>query len=95
VLTHHHHHHHPPPPTTTNNHHQQPPPTTTNHHPHYHNCNCHPGAHTDLMESFFLSETVKYLYLTFSDAAPHLIDYYILSTEGHLLPVVKPEDAGG
>lgn len=43
------------------------------------------GTHIDLMESFFLSETVKYLYLIFSDA-DHLIDYYVLSTEGHLMP---------
>lgn len=44
------------------------------------------GAQTDLMESYFLSETVKYLYLSFVDSAP-LLDYYLLSTEGHLMPV--------
>eukprot|EP00878_Enallax_costatus_P019616 GHUV01020699.1.p1 GENE.GHUV01020699.1~~GHUV01020699.1.p1 ORF type:complete len:1177 (+),score=371.08 GHUV01020699.1:336-3866(+) len=43
------------------------------------------GAHTDLMESYFLSETVKYLYLSFVDSAP-LLDHYLLSTEGHILP---------
>jgi hypothetical protein len=43
------------------------------------------GAHTDLMESYFLSETVKYLYLSFVDSGP-LLDYYVLSTEGHLMP---------
>ncbi len=37
------------------------------------------------MESFFLPETAKYLYLLNSDAAA-LPDYYIFSTEGHLLP---------
>lgn len=37
------------------------------------------------MESYFLSETVKYLYLSFVDSAP-LLDYYVLSTEGHLMP---------
>ena len=37
------------------------------------------------MESFFLPETSKYLYLLNSDAAA-LPDYYIFSTEGHLLP---------
>lgn len=47
---------------------------------------CHPaGEHGDLMESYFLSETAKYLYLMFS-SAPALIDYYVLSTEGHLMP---------
>ncbi|GFR52408.1 hypothetical protein Agub_g14979, partial [Astrephomene gubernaculifera] len=43
------------------------------------------GQQGDLMESYFLSETAKYLYLLFS-SAPALPDYYILSTEGHLLP---------
>lgn len=43
------------------------------------------GSQTDLMESYFLSETMKYLYLTFIDSAP-LLDYYLLSTEGHLMP---------
>ena len=39
------------------------------------------------MESFFLSETVKYLYLLWSDAAA-LPDFYLLSTEGHLMPPI-------
>ncbi len=39
----------------------------------------------DTMESFFLSETLKYLYLTFANATT-LIDHYVLSTEGHLFP---------
>ncbi|KXZ51047.1 hypothetical protein GPECTOR_14g34 [Gonium pectorale] len=46
------------------------------------------GEHGDMMESYFLSETAKYLYLMFSDA-PALIDYYVLSTEGHLLPPIR------
>ena len=37
------------------------------------------------MESFFLSETSKYLYLLQADAAD-LPDHYIFTTEGHLLP---------
>lgn len=45
------------------------------------------------MESFFLSETTKYLYLLHSKATA-LPDYYIFSTEGHLLPVLaSPADA--
>lgn len=45
------------------------------------------------MESFFLSETTKYLYLLHSNATA-LPDYYIFSTEGHLLPVLAfPADA--
>ncbi len=39
------------------------------------------------MESFFLSETTKYLYLLNSNATA-LPDHYIFSTEGHLLPVL-------
>ena len=41
----------------------------------------------DLQESFFLSETLKYLYLIFSDQ-PNFIDYYVLTTEGHIMPVL-------
>ncbi len=43
------------------------------------------------MESFFLSETVKYLYLLFSNASA-VVDYFVLSTEvgrgamGRVLP---------
>lgn len=42
----------------------------------------------DMMESFFLSETLKYLYLLFSDD-PHLLslDKYVLNSEAHPLPI--------
>ncbi|XP_008283380.1 mannosidase, alpha, class 1B, member 1b [Stegastes partitus] len=42
----------------------------------------------DKMESFFLGETLKYLYLLFSDN-PNLIslDQYVFNTEAHPLPV--------
>ncbi|KAM4607313.1 mannosidase, alpha, class 1B, member 1b [Polymixia lowei] len=42
----------------------------------------------DKMESFFLGETLKYLYLLFSDE-PHLInlDQYVFNTEAHPLPI--------
>jgi len=45
------------------------------------------GNHEDRMESFFLSETLKYLYLLFDEDHPlHRADgTYIFSTEGHLL----------
>lgn len=44
----------------------------------------------DKMESFFLAETLKYLYLLFSDD-PNLIslDEYVFNTEGHPLPIDK------
>nr|XP_020454879.1 endoplasmic reticulum mannosyl-oligosaccharide 1,2-alpha-mannosidase-like [Monopterus albus]XP_020454880.1 endoplasmic reticulum mannosyl-oligosaccharide 1,2-alpha-mannosidase-like [Monopterus albus]XP_020454881.1 endoplasmic reticulum mannosyl-oligosaccharide 1,2-alpha-mannosidase-like [Monopterus albus] len=42
----------------------------------------------DKMESFFLGETLKYLYLLFSDD-PNLIslDHYVFNTEAHPLPI--------
>uniref|UniRef100_A0A8C5NC48 alpha-1,2-Mannosidase n=1 Tax=Gouania willdenowi TaxID=441366 RepID=A0A8C5NC48_GOUWI len=42
----------------------------------------------DKMESFFLGETLKYLYLLFSDE-PDLIslDHYVFNTEAHPLPI--------
>ncbi|GFO45639.1 mannosyl-oligosaccharide 1,2-alpha-mannosidase [Plakobranchus ocellatus] len=44
----------------------------------------------DKMESFFLSETLKYLYLLFSDD-PNLmnLDTWVFNTEGHPLPILK------
>ncbi|XP_061590292.1 ER degradation-enhancing alpha-mannosidase-like protein 3 [Cololabis saira] len=47
------------------------------------------GTHEDRMDSFFLAEMFKYLYLLFSEKN-HLsidIDDYIFTTEAHLLPV--------
>ncbi|XP_014366340.2 endoplasmic reticulum mannosyl-oligosaccharide 1,2-alpha-mannosidase [Papilio machaon] len=47
-------------------------------------------AHRDMMESFFLSETLKYLYLLFSEDR-YLIDLnkYVINSEAHPLPVHK------
>ncbi|KAL4218786.1 Endoplasmic reticulum mannosyl-oligosaccharide 1 [Mactra antiquata] len=44
----------------------------------------------DKLESFFLSETLKYLFLLFSDE-PDLIplDKFVINTEGHPLPIYK------
>lgn len=44
----------------------------------------------DRMESFWLSETLKYLYLLFSDdhrIISTLLNHYVFNTEGHPLPV--------
>ena len=42
----------------------------------------------DKMESFFLSETLKYFYLLFSDSQEILgVDRFVLNTEGHFLPI--------
>ncbi|XP_069559658.1 ER degradation-enhancing alpha-mannosidase-like protein 3 isoform X2 [Brachyistius frenatus] len=47
------------------------------------------GTHEDRMDSFFLAEMFKYLYLLFSEKnqLPIDIDDYIFTTEAHLLPV--------
>lgn len=47
------------------------------------------GVHDDKMSSFVLAETLKYLYLLFSnDNETHVdLDQFIFSTEGHLLPI--------
>lgn len=44
------------------------------------------------MESFFLSETLKYLYLLFDDENPlhKLDDNYVFTTEGHVLLPLSP-----
>jgi len=46
------------------------------------------GNFRDKMESFFLAETLKYLYLLFSDD-PDLIplDKFVINTEAHPLPI--------
>ena len=40
----------------------------------------------DRMDSFFLSETLKYLYLLFSEDHWFSVDEYILTTEAHIFP---------
>jgi hypothetical protein len=44
------------------------------------------------MESFFLAETSKYLFLLHADV-PQLPDFFIFSTEGHLLPALPATPA--
>lgn len=44
----------------------------------------------DMMESFFLSETLKYLYLLFSEDPKMLdLDRYVVNTEAHPFPIGK------
>ncbi|XP_026681851.1 endoplasmic reticulum mannosyl-oligosaccharide 1,2-alpha-mannosidase [Diaphorina citri] len=44
----------------------------------------------DSMESFFLSETLKYLYLLLSDNRKLLdLDHYVLNSEAHPLPILS------
>uniref|UniRef100_A0A1I7VN79 alpha-1,2-Mannosidase n=1 Tax=Loa loa TaxID=7209 RepID=A0A1I7VN79_LOALO len=47
-----------------------------------------PVTHKDMMESFFLAETLKYLYLLFDDDKTDIpLDKYVFNTEGHPLPI--------
>ncbi|KAH8836075.1 glycoside hydrolase [Flagelloscypha sp. PMI_526] len=48
------------------------------------------GEKEDKMETFFLSETLKYLYLLFSDVEVLPLDKYVFNTEAHPLPVFEP-----
>uniref|UniRef100_A0A8C4WVR0 alpha-1,2-Mannosidase n=1 Tax=Eptatretus burgeri TaxID=7764 RepID=A0A8C4WVR0_EPTBU len=47
----------------------------------------HP-THDDVQQSFFLAETLKYLYLLFSDDSLLPADHWVLNTEAHPLPVL-------
>jgi len=44
----------------------------------------------DSMETFFLGETLKYLYLLFSDDSVVSLRDYVFNTEAHPLPVFNP-----
>ncbi|KAJ7366889.1 glycoside hydrolase [Mycena albidolilacea] len=46
-----------------------------------------PSRQEDKMETFMMSETLKYLYLIFSDASVLPLDKYVLNTEAHPLPI--------
>ncbi|KAF8314087.1 seven-hairpin glycosidase [Clavulina sp. PMI_390] len=47
-----------------------------------------PG-HAESMPSYFLAETLKYLYLLFTDRDPITFDKWIFNTEAHPLPVFE------
>jgi mannosyl-oligosaccharide alpha-1,2-mannosidase len=47
-----------------------------------------PASASDMMESFFLAETLKYLYLLFEDEPTVIpLNKYVFNTEGHPLPI--------
>lgn len=48
-----------------------------------------PPPRRDKMESFWLGETLKYLYLLLDDSSPQLLplDQYVFNTEAHPLPI--------
>jgi hypothetical protein len=41
----------------------------------------------DMMESFFLGETLKYLYLLFADRHEIDLNAWVVNTEAHVLPI--------
>ena len=47
------------------------------------------GNNDDLQQSFFLAETLKYLYLIFSDDDVISIDEYVFNTEAHPMRILK------
>uniref|UniRef100_A0A8C6VST0 alpha-1,2-Mannosidase n=1 Tax=Naja naja TaxID=35670 RepID=A0A8C6VST0_NAJNA len=46
-------------------------------------------SHDDVQQSFFLSETLKYLYLLFSEDDILPFEHWVFNTEAHPLPIVK------
>jgi len=49
-----------------------------------------PSKLEDKMETFFLSETLKYLFLLFDDSETVPLDKYVFNTEAHPLPIFQP-----
>ncbi|KAG7100035.1 hypothetical protein E1B28_001821 [Marasmius oreades] len=49
-----------------------------------------PTTKEDRMETFLMSETLKYLYLLFSDKDVLPLDKYVFNTEAHPLPIFTP-----
>ncbi|OCT78104.1 mannosyl-oligosaccharide 1,2-alpha-mannosidase IA [Xenopus laevis] len=51
----------------------------------------HPN-HDDVQQSFYLAETLKYLYLLFSDDDLLPLEHWIFNTEAHPLPIIAKSD---
>ncbi|XP_009958783.1 PREDICTED: mannosyl-oligosaccharide 1,2-alpha-mannosidase IA [Leptosomus discolor] len=49
-------------------------------------------SHDDVQQSFFLSETLKYLYLLFSEDDLLPFEHWVFNTEAHPLPVLRKDD---
>ncbi|ORX38652.1 putative endoplasmic reticulum mannosyl-oligosaccharide 1,2-alpha-mannosidase [Kockovaella imperatae] len=49
-----------------------------------------PPKKLDRMETFWLGETLKYLYLLFDDSDHISLDKHVFNTEAHILPVFSP-----
>jgi hypothetical protein len=46
----------------------------------------------DKMESFFLSETLKYFYLLFDGTDKISLEHHVLNTEAHALPILSIDE---
>ena len=51
-----------------------------------------PTAGDDKMQSFFLAETLKYLYLIFTDSDTMHLDEWVFNTEAHPLRITKARE---
>ncbi|XP_055491711.1 mannosyl-oligosaccharide 1,2-alpha-mannosidase IA isoform X2 [Leucoraja erinacea] len=49
-------------------------------------------THDDVQQSFFLAETLKYLYLMFSEDDLLSLDHWIFNSEAHPLPIIRKSD---
>ena len=49
-----------------------------------------PPVQNNKMESFWLAETLKYLYLLFSPDSTIPLDEYVFNTEAHPLRILTP-----
>ncbi|TBU62424.1 glycoside hydrolase [Dichomitus squalens] len=49
-----------------------------------------PVEHEDKMETFLMSETLKYLYLLFEDNSVLPLSEYVFNTEAHPFPIINP-----
>jgi len=54
------------------------------------NVDQNPAVQEDKMETFLMSETLKYIYLLFSDSSIIPLDEYVFNTEAHPLPIFHP-----
>ncbi|XP_037541879.1 mannosyl-oligosaccharide 1,2-alpha-mannosidase IA [Nematolebias whitei] len=48
-------------------------------------------SHDDVQQSFYLAETLKYLYLLFSDDDHLPFEHWVFNTEAHPLPVIRKD----
>lgn len=47
-----------------------------------------PPRRRDKMETFFMGETLKYLYLLFADSSTIPLNKYVFNSEAHPLPII-------